>query len=100
MVERIVDGDTLWVRIDKPGGPLTAAATHQIRVLEIDSPETKHPKRSVECWGREATAFAYQTLPVGSAVYLVADKEDRDRFGLVNRTTVRQVRYGECSGVA
>ncbi|MDP8960323.1 MAG: thermonuclease family protein [Actinomycetota bacterium] len=81
VVERIVDGDTLWVRIDQPRGPLAAAATHQIRVLEIDSPETKHPQRGVECWGPEATAFANHTLPVGSAVYLVADKEDRDRFG-------------------
>lgn len=81
VVERVVDGDTLWVRIDEPGGPLAAAATHQIRVLEIDSPETKHPQRGIECWGSEATAFANRTLPIGFTVYLLADEEETDRYG-------------------
>lgn len=82
VVERIVDGDTLWVSIDQPeSGPLVEAASHQVRVLEIDTPETKHPDRPVECWGPEATRFAEQTLPVGSKVWLVADRENTDRYG-------------------
>ena len=81
VVEKIVDGDTLWVRIDEPGGPLVAGATHKIRLLEIDTPETVDPSRPVQCGGREASAFAARRLPVGSTVHLVADREDTDQYG-------------------
>jgi micrococcal nuclease len=81
LVDRIVDGDTLWVRIDEPGGALRAGASHKIRVLEIDSPETVAPGQPVECFGPEASTFATAELPVGSVVYLLDDEEDRDRYG-------------------
>lgn len=81
VVEKVVDGDTIWVRIDEPGGPLLAGATHKIRLLEIDTPETVDPSRPVQCGGPQATAFAERMLPVGSTVYLVADREDTDRYG-------------------
>jgi micrococcal nuclease len=81
VVERIVDGDTLWVRVDEPGGSLPANASHQIRLLIIDTPETKHPSKPVECGGPEATEFAARMLPVGSTVHLLADQEDTDRYG-------------------
>lgn len=81
VVERIVDGDTIWARVDAPGGPLAAGATHKIRLLEIDTPETVHPSQPVQCGGREASAFAERRLPVGSTVYLVADREDTDQYG-------------------
>ncbi|MPZ73979.1 MAG: hypothetical protein GEU74_12250 [Nitriliruptorales bacterium] len=81
VVEKIVDGDTIWVRIDEAGGPLVAGATHKIRLLEIDTPETQHPNLPVQCGGEEATAFAQRLLPVGSTVFLVADREDTDRYG-------------------
>lgn len=81
VVEKIVDGDTIWVRVDEPGGPLAAGATHKIRLLEIDTPETVHPSQPVACGGPEATAFAKQHLPVGSTVHLVADREDTDQYG-------------------
>ncbi len=67
-MERIVDGDTIWVTVTEPGGPLQAGASHNIRLLEIDTPETKHPQKGKECWGPEATAFAERLLPVGSTV--------------------------------
>lgn len=78
-VMRIVDGDTLIVTIDGPG-PLPAG-DHRIRVLEIDSPETVKPNYPVQCGGTGATEFARGELPVGSTVYLVADREDKDEFG-------------------
>lgn len=81
VVEKIVDGDTIWVRIDEPGGPLVHNATHKIRLLEIDTPETVAPGRPVQCGGPEATAYAARRLSVGSTVYLVADREDTDRYG-------------------
>lgn len=81
VVEKVVDGDTIWVRIDEPGGPLTPHATHKIRLLEIDTPETVDPSRSIACFGAEASAFAKQQLTAGSAIYLLADEQDRDRYG-------------------
>ena len=81
VVEKIVDGDTLWVRIDELGGPLVAGATHKVRLLEIDTPETVHPSQPVQCGGPEASAFAASRMPVGSTVYLVADHEDTDQYG-------------------
>jgi micrococcal nuclease len=79
VVERVVDGDTLWVRVDEPGGPLAAGATHKIRLLEIDTPETHGG--DVQCGGAEATAFAERLLAIGSTVHLVADRSDTDRYG-------------------
>ncbi|HEX4863858.1 MAG TPA: thermonuclease family protein, partial [Acidimicrobiales bacterium] len=81
VVERVVDGDTFWARVDEPGGVLPADATHEIRVLEIDTPETVDPRRPVGCYGPEASAFTKAELAVGSTVYLLPDKEDRDRYG-------------------
>lgn len=81
VVERIIDGDTIAVRIDEPGGPLVANASHTIRLLLIDTPETVAPGKAVECGGPEATEFAAKKLPVGSTVYLVADEADTDRYG-------------------
>ena len=81
VVERIVDGDTLWVRVDGPGGSLPAHTTSKIRLLEIDTPETVAPNKGVQCGGPQATAFAQRRLPVGSTVYLLADREDVDQYG-------------------
>lgn len=79
VVERIVDGDTFWVRVDQAdSGPLAAAATHKIRLLEYDSPEATS---STECFGPEATQRLTELTPVGSEVWLEADVEDTDRYG-------------------
>ena len=81
VVEKVVDGDTIWVRIDDPGGPLVANATHKIRLLEIDTPETVAPGQPIECGGPQASAFAERRMPVGSQVHLLADREDVDQYG-------------------
>ena len=81
VVEKIVDGDTLWVRVDESGGPLAPNATHKIRLLEIDTPEVVAPGQPVECGGPQASAFAERLLPLGSTVHLVADREDTDQYG-------------------
>lgn len=74
-VLRVVDGDTIDVRDDVRG-------RLRIRVLGIDTPETKKPGYSVGCWGPEATAFAQSNL-VGQRVALVPDptQERTDRYG-------------------
>jgi micrococcal nuclease len=80
-VDRVVDGDTLRVTVgpDDPG-PIPATDSVPVRLLTIDTPETVHPRRPVECGGQEASARAEQLLPAGSTVWLVADVSDTDRF--------------------
>lgn len=68
-VERVVDGDTIVVS----GG-------ERVRLIGVDTPETKDPNRPVGCFGREASAFTARVLEVGSRVRLVGDVEARDRF--------------------
>lgn len=64
-VARVVDGDTLDV--DAEG------QTRRVRVLGIDTPETKKPDAPVECFGPEATARTETLLPAGAPVTLVTD---------------------------
>ena len=74
-VLRIVDGDTVDI-VDDVRGRL------RVRVLGIDTPETKKPGYTVGCWGPEATDFARATL-LGQRVALIpAPTQDRtDRYG-------------------
>ena len=72
-VTKVDDGDTIEVDI---GG-----RSETIRMLGIDTPETRHPTQPVECFGAEATARTAEMLPEGPEVRLVRDVEARDRFG-------------------
>jgi micrococcal nuclease len=69
-VERVVDGDTLVVR----GGV-------RVRLIGVDTPETKDPRRPVQCFGREASARTAALVPPGTALRLVYDVEREDRYG-------------------
>lgn len=73
VVVEVVDGDTLVVRV--------AGASETVRLLGVDTPETKHPTKPVECFGPEAAAFTASVLPPGTPVRLERDVEERDRFG-------------------
>lgn len=72
VVERVVDGDTIVVRL---GG-----TTEQVRLIGIDTPETSDPRRPVECFGHEAAARTAELLPAGTPVRLERDAEARDRY--------------------
>jgi endonuclease YncB( thermonuclease family) len=80
VIERVVDGDTVWVR-PTGDGPLPTNASHSIRLLLIDTPETVHPSKPVECGGPEASRFASELLAPGTKVLLAADQGDTDRYG-------------------
>jgi micrococcal nuclease len=69
----VIDGDTITVQI----GP----HTEDVRLLGVDTPETKHPTRPVECFGPEASAFTTDLLPPGTRLLLERDTEPRDTYG-------------------
>jgi micrococcal nuclease len=83
-VTRVVDGDTIEVRItgrvDGPGaGDARIGGSYDVRLIGIDTPESVKPNSPVECFGREASAAA-NTLLEGSEVRLVKDVEETDRY--------------------
>ncbi len=51
-----------------------------IRLLNIDTPETKDPNKPVECLGAQATSFLRGLLPVGSKIKLQYDVERKDKY--------------------
>jgi len=71
-VVRVIDGDTLVALVD---GEETT-----IRLLNIDTPETKDPDEPVQCLGPEATEFLTERLPAGTEIELEYDEERRDRY--------------------
>jgi micrococcal nuclease len=72
-VARIVDGDTIDVTI---GG-----RRERVRLIGIDTPETKKPNTPVQCYGPEATAFTKTLLPVDAPLHLERDVVARDDYG-------------------
>lgn len=73
VVTRIIDGDTFEATVE--GRPV------DVRLLNIDTPETKDPDADVECLGPEAAARLAALIPVGSTVELAYDEERTDRWG-------------------
>jgi len=78
-VTRVVDGDTLRVDVD--------GKDETIRLIGINTPETVDPRRTVECFGKEASMYLNTLLPKGSGVTLVSDKtqSDTDTYGRLLR---------------
>ncbi len=68
----VIDGDTIDVRV--------GYERHRIRLLGIDTPETKDPRKPVQCFGPEATRFTKSLLPTGTTVRLEFDLEQHDAF--------------------
>jgi len=73
VVVREVDGDTIRARI--------AGREERVRFIGIDTPETKDPRKPVQCFGREAAARTARLLPPGTPLRLVRDVEERDQYG-------------------
>jgi micrococcal nuclease len=73
-VVRIVDGDTIHVRI--------GARVEKVRYIGVNTPEVHHPTKGEEPGGREA-AEVNRTLVAGRHVRLELDVRERDRYGRV-----------------
>jgi micrococcal nuclease len=71
-VERVVDGDTILVRID--------GRSERVRYIGVDTPESVKPGTRVQCFGKAAAA-ANRRLVAGREVRLEYDAEARDRYG-------------------
>lgn len=72
-VVKIVDGDTIEIE----GGK-------KVRYIGIDTPETKHPTKKVQCFGKEASA-KNKELVEGKEVRLEKDVSETDRYGRLLR---------------
>lgn len=72
LVDRVIDGDTIKVRIGNKA--------ETVRYIGVDTPETVHPTRGIEPYGIEASNFN-KKLVEGKAVRLEFDVERRDRYG-------------------
>lgn len=69
MVTRVVDGDTLVLD-----------SGEKVRLIGVDTPETKHPLKPVEVFGAEAYDFTRSQIE-GEEVRLEYDWEKEDKYG-------------------
>lgn len=72
VVTKVIDGDTIEVNID---GHIAV-----VRLLGVDAPETVHPNRPEQCFGRQAADRLGELLPVGTTVGLTKDTQAKDHF--------------------
>lgn len=74
LVKYVSDGDTIGVDI--------AGKTTTVRLIGIDTPEVKDPRKPVQCFGQAATTHAHELLD-GSQVWLEYDPagDRKDRCG-------------------
>jgi len=77
-VVKFDDGDTITVDMN--------GTVETVRFIGIDTPETQHPDRPVECYGREAASYTKQLIG-NQKVRLQADplNTNRDRYGRLLR---------------
>ena len=67
-VARVVDGDTVELE-----------SGERVRYIGVDTPETKHPSKPVQCYGREASK-RNKELVEGKEVLLEKDVSNTDRY--------------------
>ncbi len=72
VVTRVVDGDTIDVRLD--------GQDEYVRLIGVDTPETVKPDTPVQCFGERASHFTKRRL-TGRRVRLVFGVERRDIYG-------------------
>ena len=73
LVTRVVDGYT----IELTDGRI-------VRYIGVDTPETVHPRKAVQCFGKEASA-RNKELVEGKKVRLLKDVSEVDRYGRLLR---------------
>lgn len=71
VVTDVVDGDTVLVDV--------AGDVRRVRLIGVDTPETVHPRKPVQHYGPEASAFTKQALS-GQRVWLEYDVAPLDKY--------------------
>ncbi|OGY08191.1 MAG: hypothetical protein A2700_00330 [Candidatus Blackburnbacteria bacterium RIFCSPHIGHO2_01_FULL_44_64] len=79
LVTRVIDGDT--IEIQESYSP---EQRRRVRYIGIDTPETVHPDKEVECFGREAKA-ENERLVLGKNIKLEKDISETDKYGRLLR---------------
>jgi micrococcal nuclease len=74
LVIRVIDGDTIVV-----------SPNEKVRLIGVDTPETVHPKRAVQCFGKDAKEFT-RSMVERQSIRLVLDESNaahrhRDKYG-------------------
>jgi micrococcal nuclease len=69
-----IDGDTIDVR-------LRNGRVERVRILGADTPEVKDPRKPVQCFGPEASAYTHSVMTPGRRISLETDVETRDKYG-------------------
>ena len=77
-VERVVDGDTAIISFIFDDG--SKYLKERVRFLGVNTPETVHPNKPVEYYGKEASNFTKSEL-TEKTVWLQTDVEVKDRYG-------------------
>ena len=72
-IVKVVDGDTVDVSMN--------GRTERVRLIGIDTPETKKPNTPIQCFGPEASKHINELLPVDTPVLVQRDVEARDPYG-------------------
>lgn len=68
-VIRVVDGDTIVV-----------SPNEKVRLIGVDTPETVHPKKPVECFGKEAKQFTRDAVEGKSVRLVLDDRNQRTQY--------------------
>ena len=69
---KVTDGDTIVLRIN--------GRKERVRLIGVDTPETVHPTKQVEYFGKEASNFSRKMVE-GKMVHLEYDWQRKDRYG-------------------
>lgn len=77
-VSSVTDGDTIKVVVD--------GKIEKVRLLGIDTPETRDPRKPIQCFGKEASDYA-KSLLQGQYVRLETDSTqgDKDKYNRLLR---------------
>ncbi|MEK6453885.1 thermonuclease family protein [Caldifermentibacillus hisashii] len=74
-VTNVVDGDTMDIQFEN-------GKEERVRLVLVDTPETKHPTKPVQPFGPEASAFTKEML-TGKNVQVELDVQERDQYGRI-----------------
>ncbi len=90
---RVVDGDTIRFRFD--------GKDQSVRIIGLDTPETKDPRKEVECFGQEASDFAeafFSQENTHLELYIDQSQSERDKYDRPLRyVSVNGQDYGEAA---